>query len=362
MGALLNKRPLAIYSLLCALFLTISGSVHVLAFSLQPSIQTIQQGIPGLGIPAQQQEQQQQQQQPQAQPSVPPAPQPPPPSLPPPSVTPPPAAISPPPSPPTASTIPQQQQQQEGTAAASEGIIARGIIDSLIYTPSEAWIATGNWTIGVNNGAAALVTANMTWYNDNGTASHTHEILNFRPGGVGALLEQSQQQPIITVQPEDKSVSLRGIVDVGTNHRIVWNDVQSTIDIKKGGKILAISLNDTQTNNHFGGQTMFGIVTSFIRCSDVPGPNMEVLPPCLNIPVVPTLSATAPPSPSLTPAAPVSPTTPPTIPANNTESELQSPTNFTASPSSSSLSSSPASNATAPTTDNKSPFDILGGG
>ena len=30
----------------------------------------------------------------------------------------------------------------------------------------------------------ALVTANMTWYNDNGTASHTHEILNFRPFGM----------------------------------------------------------------------------------------------------------------------------------------------------------------------------------
>jgi hypothetical protein len=71
--------------------------------------------------------------------------------------------------------MPQQQQR------ANEGIIAHGIIDSLVFTPSATWIATGNWTIGVNNGAVALVTANMTWYNDNGTASHTHEILNFRP-------------------------------------------------------------------------------------------------------------------------------------------------------------------------------------
>ncbi|HEY1248483.1 MAG TPA: hypothetical protein VGE97_05825 [Nitrososphaera sp.] len=53
--------------MLCALFLTISGSAHAVAFSLQPSIQTIQQGIPSSAVPGQQQ------QQPQArsQPSIP---------------------------------------------------------------------------------------------------------------------------------------------------------------------------------------------------------------------------------------------------------------------------------------------------
>jgi hypothetical protein len=325
--ALLNKRHLAIYPLLCALFLTISASADVLAFSLQLQPQIFLSSPPLQSI---------QQQSTQS---------------------------------PSSLASPQQQQQQEGATTTSEGIIARGIIDSLIYTPSEAWIATGNWTIGVNNGAAALVTANMTWYNDNGTASHTHEILNFRPVGGGAPEQVQQQQPI-TVQPEDKSVSLRGIVDVGTNHRIVWNDVQSTIDIKKGGKILAISLNDTQTNNHFGGQAVFGIVTSFIRCSDVPGPNMEVLPPCLNIPVLPpapqpATTAPSPPSVPKTTAPPVSPLSSPTIAANNT---IQNPTNFTDNlPAQSSLTSvngtpptpqSPAaSNATG-----KSPFDILGGG
>jgi hypothetical protein len=88
----------------------------------------------------------------------------------------------------------------------------------------------GNWTIGVNNGNAALVTANMTWYNDSGTASHTHEILNFRPFAAG-----QEQQPIV-VQPYSRNVSLKGTVDVGANHRIAWNGVQSTIDIKKGGR------------------------------------------------------------------------------------------------------------------------------
>jgi hypothetical protein len=87
-------------------------------------------------------------------------------------------------------------------ATTTEEIIAHGIIGSLILTPSATWIAAGNWTIGVNSGVAPLVTANMTWYNDNGTASHTHEILNFRPSA-----------PIL-VQPDNNSVFLRGVVDV----------------------------------------------------------------------------------------------------------------------------------------------------
>lgn len=59
-----------------------------------------------------------------------------------------------------------------------------------------------------------------------------------------------------------------------------------------------VVLNDAQTNNHFGGRPIFGIVTSFTRCSDAPGPNMEMLPPCLNIPITspapqPTVAASA---------------------------------------------------------------------
>jgi hypothetical protein len=165
------------------------------------------------------------------------------------------------------------------------------------------------------------------------------------------------------------------VVDVAANHRIVCNDVESIIDIKKGGKILAISLNDAQTNNHFGGRPIFGIVTSFIRCSDVPGANMEMLQPCLNIPIPPPPQSAvrAPPLPSTT--TPGSP--PPTIPANNTGSLVQNQTNLASSspppsippsiPPSSGPSGNiptnipPASNPTNQTT-SKSPFDILGGG
>jgi hypothetical protein len=107
----------------------------------------------------------------------------------------------------------------------------------------------------------------MTWYNNNGTGTHTHELLNFKPS-IGA----------ITVKPGNNLV-IKGLMDVGTNHRITWKNVHSIIDIK-GGKTIAISLDDKETNKHFAGQTIYGVVKSFIRCSNQPGPNMEVLAPC----------------------------------------------------------------------------------
>jgi hypothetical protein len=42
---------------------------------------------------------------------------------------------------------------------------------------------------------------------------------------------------------------------------------------------IRISVADA-TNHHFAGQRVLGLVTSFIPYSDVPGPNMEVLPSC----------------------------------------------------------------------------------
>jgi hypothetical protein len=165
----------------------------------------------------------------------------------------------------------QQQPTQPGTiqpplAAPAEGLIANGIIGSLIFSPDTKWVTSGNWTLVLRNGNVNTFSTNMTWYNENGTRTHTHELLNLRPtGGAGSIT------------PDD--VVIKGLMDVGTNHRIVWQNVHSTIDIK-GGKTIAISLDDNETNRHFAGQTIYGIVKSFTQCSDVPGPNMEVLPIC----------------------------------------------------------------------------------
>jgi hypothetical protein len=166
---------------------------------------------------------------------------------------------------PTNATLPPLQanatsktSNQTGTG----GFLSKGTINSLIQTPTGNWIATGNWSMSVDNGSLTGFGTNMTWYNSNGKASHTHEFRNLRAGVL-----------------QGNNTILNGLMDVATNHRIVWKNVPTTISIQ-GGKTIRISVADNATNHHFAGQPVFGLVTSFIPCSDVPGPNMEVLPSC----------------------------------------------------------------------------------
>jgi hypothetical protein len=166
----------------------------------------------------------------------------------------------------------QQQQQQQPEQAASQGPVvdgfkADGTVNSVVSTPSTKWIATGNWSMFAGNGKMISFVTNMTWYNNNGTASHSHEFLKFVPTGGNVTLGS------------DNGLHLNGLMDVGTNNRVAWKNVHSVIDIK-GGKALSVSVNDQETKNHFAAQPIYGVVTSMIRCSDEPGANMEVLQPC----------------------------------------------------------------------------------
>jgi hypothetical protein len=182
-----------------------------------------------------------------------------------------------PPSPQT-QPIPTPQPEQPPAVAPLTQTTANGTIDSLIFAPGTKWIATGNWSMVLRNGNVNSFNADMTWYNNNGTGTHTHELLNFKSNPID-----------ITVRPGD-NVLMKGLMDVGTNHRISWTNVHSIIDIK-GGKTISISLDDRETNKHFAGQTIYGVVKSFAQCSDQPGANMEVLAPCSS-----SLSFSSPPS------------------------------------------------------------------
>jgi len=161
-------------------------------------------------------------------------------------------------------TFPQQETrhptttilQQQGSI---QGFMSRGTINSVIKTPTAEWIASGNWTLNLNSGNTTYFKTDMTWFNNNGKTSHTHQFQNFRSnptnttgGNVTAI-----------VQPGN-NVILNGLMDVGTNHRIVWKNVPSTIDIH-GGKTITILVSDNATNRHFASQPVFGLVTSFIR-------------------------------------------------------------------------------------------------
>ena len=165
--------------------------------------------------------------------------------------------------------------QQVGTAAPqqqiniSNGSVIRGTINSLIFTPGARWIATGNWIMNIDDGRLKDFATNMTWFNNNGNTSHTHEFRNLR---------SFSGEPIV-VQQHGNNIIINGLMDVGTNHRIVWKNVPTMIKIL-GEKTIEVAVADNATNHHFAGQPVYGVVTSITPCSGVPGPNMQTFTSC----------------------------------------------------------------------------------
>jgi hypothetical protein len=151
-----------------------------------------------------------------------------------------------------ASTEPQQSTavsvQPQGPPA---DLAARGTINSLVTVPQTKWIAAGNWSMDVNKGNMTGFLTNMSFFDERGTATHTHEFLNFRPDADFKIIAQLP----------NSSLFVRGLMDVGTNHKVVWKSVPTIIDLK-GGKTISISVNDKATNSHFASQPILGVVST----------------------------------------------------------------------------------------------------
>jgi hypothetical protein len=116
----------------------------------------------------------------------------------------------------------------------------------------QKFILSGDWSMNVDKGKLASFAANFyTGPTNGGTSNHTHQISNFR-------VDNSNNAPIIQLSPA-KSLSISGISDVGTNGKKAWNNVHTTIVISNG-RTIAISLADKDTQAHFMGQQIHGIV------------------------------------------------------------------------------------------------------
>ena len=115
-------------------------------------------------------------------------------------------------------------------------------------TTVPKFILSGDWTMNVNHGNLTDFSASFYTGPVNGAENHTHQVSNFR----------INENTPIQLSP-DKSVSISGIVDVGTNGNKAWDNVNATVDISKGRSI-TISLADSDTERHFMGQQIYGIV------------------------------------------------------------------------------------------------------
>ncbi|HJT49232.1 MAG TPA: hypothetical protein VJ729_13695 [Nitrososphaeraceae archaeon] len=134
---------------------------------------------------------------------------------------------------------------------------AVGTINSLIITVPETGfnvsnafkvIVSGDWTLNVHNGNVTYFSANLLASPMDAIQPHTHQITNFKP-----------ENDRIQLTP-DTSLSLNGTVDVKVNGLTMWKNVHSSILISKSN-IMSISLDDKETNGHFGKQPIFGLVT-----------------------------------------------------------------------------------------------------
>jgi hypothetical protein len=110
------------------------------------------------------------------------------------------------------------------------------------------FILSGDWSMNVDKGNLTDFKANFYTGPINGAENHTHQLSNFRI---------NKNTPIQL--SSDKSLTLSGILDVGTNGKKAWDNVNATVDISKG-RAITISLADEDTERHFMGQQIYGIV------------------------------------------------------------------------------------------------------
>src|ERR671924_264275 len=161
---------------------------------------------------------------------------------------------------PSSSAAGQQQQIPSNQSVVSEDFRANGTIDSIIYTTNGNWKATGTWTLTVSEGELTSFAADMSW--NNATAHHTHGFGNF-------VMDDDSDN--ISIDPQG-NVTMEGDMDVATNGVVSWRSVPAEITIDQG-KIITVSLDHEDTENHFGGhdQAIHGTVTSLKPCSVKPG-------------------------------------------------------------------------------------------
>jgi hypothetical protein len=134
-----------------------------------------------------------------------------------------------------------------------------GVISSLILgipantktidmTTVQKFILSGDWTMSVDQGKLTNFNANFYTGPVNGANNHTHQLSNFRVNNNSPIQLSS-----------DNSLSISGILNVGTAGNNAWNNVNTTVVISNG-RTISISLDDNDTQSHFMDQQIYGIV------------------------------------------------------------------------------------------------------
>ena len=135
-----------------------------------------------------------------------------------------------------------------------------GQISSLVITVPESGfnitdafkvILTGEWNLNVRNGNVTEFAVNFLASPMDGSKPHIHQITDFRP-------YDNSGEPIALTR--DYSLSVTGTADIKINGVAVWEDADVSISISKGNTFI-FDPDDLDTEDHFGDQQVYGIVT-----------------------------------------------------------------------------------------------------
>jgi hypothetical protein len=157
----------------------------------------------------------------------------------------------------------------------SKGVTAEGTINDVLYVPKPKgafYVARGDFFLN-HDGSNAELSVRMEWVPSSANGSltaHTHAIENFR------------LFPARNTAINANNVVLEGCATVFTKGVPIWD---IPVSVKIVGKTIDISFtgNDPvslSARDHFGNQDTIGVVDTLALCSNVPLPNMEVLPFC----------------------------------------------------------------------------------
>lgn len=139
---------------------------------------------------------------------------------------------------------------------------AIGQISSLIITVpeddfniSDAFnvILTGDWNLSVMKGKITNFAANFLASPMDGTKLHMHQISNFKSTNKKGIELTSNSNLLIN-----------GTADIKINGQVIWKGAQISIMIFNGSTFV-VDPNDGETDNHFGEQSVYGIVTRLIK-------------------------------------------------------------------------------------------------
>jgi hypothetical protein len=110
------------------------------------------------------------------------------------------------------------------------------------------YVLGGNWNINVEGGNVTDFAANFVMVHQDGTGYHTHNFTDFSAGNKTVQMIQGQE------------TSINGTADIAVNGTVKWPGVDTTLTFTNNAAVMTINPAAEDTDNHFGGQPIYGIV------------------------------------------------------------------------------------------------------